>query len=205
MSANQALLEQLGRTDVYLLDQFMKRRFEQPGRVLDAGCGSGRNLDLFLRGEHEVWIADGNPNALETTRRHAATFGVELPQERCFSGPLDELELPPAHFDTVLCIAVLHFARDTPHWNALVDALWQTLAPGGVLFTRLTSSIGIETLVEPLGNGRHRLGDGSERYLVTLEQLLEATESRGGALLEPIKTVNVQSLRCMTTWCLRKP
>ena len=41
-------LKRLGKTDVYLLDQFMKGRFRPPMRVLDAGCGSGRNLDLFL-------------------------------------------------------------------------------------------------------------------------------------------------------------
>lgn len=204
MNPNDALLTQLGRTDVYLLDQFMKHRFDEPGRVLDVGCGSGRNLDLFLRGGHDVSIADERPEAVDATVAHATALGFDVPKSQRYVGALESLPFPEAHFDTVLCIAVLHFARDHAHWNAMVDALWRTLAPGGVLFTRLTSSIGIEAFIEDLGDGRHRLGDGSERYLVTLEQLLATTERLGGALLEPVKTVNVQNLRCMTTWCLQR-
>jgi hypothetical protein len=35
--------------------------------------------------------------------------------------------------------------------------------------------------------------------------LLETTERLGGTLIDPIKTTNVQNLRCMTTWCVQKP
>ena len=78
------------------------------------------------------------------------------------------------------------------------------LKPGGIFFCRLCSSIGIESHIQPLGEGRYRLGDGSDRYLVDIPVLLDYTEKLGADLIEPIKSVNVQNLRCMTTWILRK-
>ncbi|MEO1368574.1 MAG: class I SAM-dependent methyltransferase, partial [Acidobacteriota bacterium] len=78
------------------------------------------------------------------------------------------------------------------------------LAPGGLFFARLGSSIGIENDVKPLGGGRFLQPEGSQAYLVDHDRLLTATRRLGGELLDPIKTTNVQGLRCMTTWVMRK-
>ncbi len=204
MTAADDPLAPLGRMDVYLIDQFMKGRFRAAPRVLDAGCGAGRNLDLFLAGGHEVWIVDASAPPLKSALRHATRLGAPIPDERAHLGAIEELNLPAAHFDVVLSIAVLHFARDAAHWNAMVDALWARLAPGGLLFARLASSIGIEEQIDPRSPGRFGLPDGSERYLVTLDDLVATTARLGGELVEPIKTVNVQGLRCMTNWIVRR-
>jgi tellurite methyltransferase len=73
-----------------------------------------------------------------------------------------------------------------------------------LFFCRLASSIGMETRMAPLGNGRFRLPDGSDRYLVDEPMLLERTRRLGGALVDPLKTTVVQNERCMTTWVVRK-
>jgi len=86
----------------------------------------------------------------------------------------------------------------------MLQSMWRVLKPGGYLFARLASDIGIETLVQSSGNGRYLLPDGSERFLVNQQMLLDYTENLNGQLFEPIKTTNVQNLRCMTTWCLQK-
>jgi hypothetical protein len=78
------------------------------------------------------------------------------------------------------------------------------LKPGGYLFCRLASDIGIESSVRFIGNGRYILPDESERFLVNQEMLIRLTKKLGGILHEPIKTTNVQNLRSMTTWCVRK-
>jgi hypothetical protein len=51
---------------------------------------------------------------------------------------------------------------------------------------------------------RHRLPDGSERYLVDAQLLTELTYQLGGELLDPLKTTIVHNQRCMTTWVVRK-
>ena len=56
----------------------------------------------------------------------------------------------------------------------------------------------------PLGGGRYHLPDGSDRFLVDEALLAGLAQGLGGALFEPLKTVNVENQRCMTTWCLRK-
>ena len=106
--------------------------------------------------------------------------------------------------DVVISSAVLHFARDHDHFSAMVAEMWRVLKPAGMLFARLASSIGMESRVQPLSDGRFLLPDGSQRYLVDEERLLTLTGNLGGRLLDPIKTTIVQNQRCMTTWVVQK-
>ena len=96
-------------------------------------------------------------------------------------------------------------SSDEAHFEALLTEMARVLAPGGLLFARLASDIGIEQAVQPLGQGRFTLPDGSDRYLVDEATLVEWTQRLGATLLDPIKTTNVQGLRCMTTWVLQLP
>jgi hypothetical protein len=101
----------------------------------------------------------------------------------------------------VVCSAVLHFADDEAHFNQMVGELWRVLDRNGLLFARLASNIGLENTIGPAGR-RLRLPDGTERFVVDESMLLALTNRLGGRLADPIKTTNVQSKRCMTTWCL---
>jgi hypothetical protein len=87
----------------------------------------------------------------------------------------------------------------------MVRSMWRVLKPGGVLFARLASTIGIEQDVMPIEGRRSRLPDGSERYLVDAAMLTELTRTLGATLLDPLKTTVVQNQRSMTTWVVRKP
>jgi hypothetical protein len=62
----------------------------------------------------------------------------------------------------------------------------------------------MEQRVKPLAGRRHRLPDGTERYLVDEMLLTSLTRELGGELLDPLKTTVVQNQRCMTTWVVRK-
>jgi len=86
----------------------------------------------------------------------------------------------------------------------MLSEMWRVLKPGGYFFCRLASDIGIESSVHFIGNGRYILPDGSERFLVNQEMLIRQTKKLGGVLHEPIKSTNVQNLRSMTTWCVKK-
>jgi tellurite methyltransferase len=182
------LIDRFGEIDVYLFDQLLRGRIRPGARVLDAGCGSGRNL-VYLRGEAS--IAVGVDRDRGTAADALAAVGA--------------LPFPDASFDAVICVAVLHFAADEAEFHATLDELWRVLAPGGLFFARLASDIGIEDRVQRLDGRRARIPDGTERFLVDEAFLLEAGERLGAELVDPIKTTNVQSLRAMTTWVLRKP
>jgi SAM-dependent methyltransferase len=114
------------------------------------------------------------------------------------------MSFPDGCADVVLSSAVLHFARDDAHFMAMLQSMWRVLAPGGMLFCRLASSIGMEQRVHQIAGRRYRLPDGSERYLVDEPFLMALTQDLGGELLDPLKTTIVQNQRCMTTWVLRK-
>ena len=100
--------------------------------------------------------------------------------------------------------AVLHFARDPRHFEAMLGQMWRVLRPGGVFFARLASSIGIAAEVVALGDGRYRLPDGSDRFLVDAPAIDAWTARLGGKLLDPIKTTVVDGQRAMTTWVARR-
>ena len=197
------LREQFGDIDVYLFDQLLRGRIGPGMRVLDAGCGHGRNLVYLLRSGIEVFAVDPDPGAVLAVRALVESLAPALPATHVKAEAIENMTIPPSSMDAVICSAVLHFARDDQHFEAMVRRMWQTLVPGGLLFCRLASMSGIESRVRPLGSGRYLLPDGSERYLVSESRLAELTRTLGGTLVDPIKSTIVQDMRCMATWVVR--
>jgi tellurite methyltransferase len=197
------LAASFGDIDIYLFDQLQRGRFDRRRRVLDAGCGDGRNLTYFLQRGFPCFGIDRDPAAVERVRALVARLAPDLPLENFRTGELDRLPWDAAGMDAVISSAVLHFASDLAHFDRMVQEMWRVLAPDGMLFARLASNIGLEDAVGAAGR-RVRLPDGSTRFVVDEAMLIERTERLGGQLLDPIKTTNVQQQRCMTTWVVRK-
>jgi tellurite methyltransferase len=198
------LQEQFGAIDIYLFDQLLRGRIAPGMRIVDAGCGSGRNLVYLLRQGYEVFGADADVRAIENTRRIAQSLAPHLPAEHFHAEPVEAMSFPDDFADVVLSSAVLHFARDDSHFTAMLRGTWRVLKPGGLFFCRLASSIGMEERVHRLTGRRFRLPDGSDRYLVDEPMLLALTEQLGGSLADPLKTTVVQDQRSMTTWVVRR-
>jgi SAM-dependent methyltransferase len=198
------LQEAFGDIDIYLFDQLLKGRLNASMSVLDAGCGGGRNLVYFLRNGFQTFAIDADEQAIESVRRLAARLAPQLAKENFLVAEISELPFANEQFDLVLSSAVLHFAEDESHFNGMLDEMWRVLRPGGMFFARLASSIGIETRIRQINERWYLLPDGTERFVVDETMLQAATARLGGAWLEPLKTTNVQNLRCMTTWILRK-
>lgn len=199
MDASPSLAERFGPIDIYLFDQLLKGRIQPAMRLLDAGCGRGRNLIYLVGAGHDVHAVDADEANVAAVRERMPA----LADARVQVAQVEALPFADDAFDVVVSNAVLHFARDHDHFDAMVAEMLRVLAPGGMLFVRLASDIGLEDRVERLGGGRARLPDGSTRYVVDEARLLAWTERAGATLLDPIKTTNVQGLRCMTTWVLR--
>jgi tellurite methyltransferase len=198
------LTAQFGGIDIYLFDQLLRGRLPSGATVLDAGCGWGRNLVYLLRQGYDIHAVDADPAAVDAVRALAARLAPGLPRENFRTEAIEAISFPEGGSAVVISSAVLHFARDHQHFEAMLRGSWRPLAPGGLFFCRLASSIGMEAQVRPLGGGRFLLPDGSERYLVNEALLMKFGRELGGELLDPIKTTIVQNQRCMTTWVLRK-
>jgi SAM-dependent methyltransferase len=197
-----SLQEQFGQIDIYVFDQILRGNIAPGMRVLDAGCGYGRNLVYLLREGCEIFALDADSDGVGHVRQLSASLETGLPAENFQVGSIERMPFADGFADVVICNSVLHFARDESHFHAMLADLWRVLKPGGILFSRLGSRIGMD--FERVPGGLFIVGDGQEWFLVDEEMLLDLTEQMNGVLVDPLKTTIVQDYRCMTTWVLRK-
>jgi SAM-dependent methyltransferase len=194
--------DQFGQIDIYVFDQILRGNIAAGMKVLDAGCGYGRNLLYLLREGCEVYALDANPEGVDHVRALAAELNPTLPAENFRVGRIEAMPFADGFADAVMCSSVLHFARDQHQFLAMLEELWRVLRPGGLLFTRMGSKIGMR--FEQIRPDIYRIGDGQEWFLVDEELLLGLTSELNGVMVDPLKTTIVQDYRCMTTWVVRK-
>ena len=194
--------EQFGQIDIYVFDQILRGNLVAGMTILDAGCGYGRNLVHLLREGCDIYAFDANAAGVEHVRQLAAELASQLGADHFRVGAIEKMPFASEFADAVICSSVLHFARDEQHFLAMVEELWRVLKPGGMLFCRLGSRIGMQ--FEELRPHIYRIGDGSEWFLVDEAELLLMTRQMDAVLVDPLKTTVVQDHRCMTTWVLRK-
>ncbi|MBI2423477.1 MAG: class I SAM-dependent methyltransferase [Candidatus Hydrogenedentes bacterium] len=187
----------LAGMDIYLLDLVLSGKLIPPMRVLDAGCGAGRNLAVLGSLGFDVVGLDRSAQALSDARRQAP--GAPILRAR-----LDALPWATPTFDVVVANAVLHFASNPDEFDGMLAELWRLLLPGGILFARLAVIDGMEAQASPRANGQYGLPDGTVRFLSSLDNLELRTRTLGGSLVIPLKTALVHRQRSMATWCLRK-
>lgn len=194
-----------GNIDIYLLDQMMKGRFHENMRLLDAGCGRGRNLIPLVRNGAEAYGIDRDEAAIGDLKRYVYDIDSNYPMERFMVGNLNSLPFEESSMDGVISNAVLHFADNHEVFHQMFSELVRVLRKGGVLFCRTATSRGIESSIGKADtNGWRNLPDGSRRYVCDSEMLKKLAEESGCCWLEPFKTVVVDNLRSMSTLVLRK-
>ena len=197
-----SIQEQFGQIDIYVFDQILRGNILPGMRVLDAGCGYGRNLVHLLRTGCEVFAIDQDEEAVEHVRQLSASLQTGLPAENFQVGSIERMPFPDGIADVVLSNSVLHFARDDRHFRAILAELWRVIKPGGMLFCRLGSRIGMD--FQRIRGNIFLIPDGSKWYLVDEAMLLGLTKEMNAVQVDPLKTTIVQDYRCMTTWVLRK-
>lgn len=195
----------LGGIDIYLFDQLLKGRYDHCQTILDAGCGGGRNVGWWLHQGREVWGVDQQPEVVAALHAHLEAQWPTYPTARFVVGDLADLPFAAHTFDLVICSAVLHFADSRATFELWLDELWRVLRPGGHFFARLASSEGLADQLLPVAPEQYLLPDGSIRFVVSHQDLMEQTRRLGGLLVEPLKTTLVAELRSMSTWCMEKP
>lgn len=195
----EKLEKSIGGIDIYLLDQILKERYDKESIILDAGCGDGRNLKWFYDNDLICFGIDSNASKIEAVKNkfknQSSHFSVQN---------LDVLTFKDKSFNHVICCAVLHFAQNTQHFLNMFSELIRVLKPGGSIFIRMTSNIGIEEVVKKVGDGVYFLPDNTNRFLITSDLLQFLLSNFPITFIEPLKTVNVNNIRCMSTMLLQK-
>lgn len=193
-----------GGIDIYLFDQLQKGRLSKGMKLFDIGCGSGRNLIFFMKEGYDVYGIDTNKSYINNVRFVAKQLAPDLPDDNFRLESFSKISFDNSQFDFVICSAVLHYASDENEFYTWLKEAWRVLKVDGTFFCRLASTIGIEDKITNLEGRRYHLPDGSDRFLVDQNLLVKLTEQLNGEFIEPIKTTNVQNMRSMTTWVLRK-
>ena len=173
-------------------------------RVLDAGCGGGRNIVFLLREAGDVCGADSSPAAIEGGPCARGAIGAVAARGRVPRvEPVERMSFADASADVVLASAVLHFARDDAHFHAMLAECWRVLRPGGLFFARLASTAGIDGQLHSLGDHRFVLRTARRATRGRCASRPPPPRSAASAV-DPLKTTLVHGARSMTTWVLRK-
>lgn len=199
----QQLNKYLGNIDLYLLDQVLKGNIDSNAKILDAGCGEGRNLIYFLNNGFDVAGVDQNKDAIGMLQFVIGSNYAHYSKDRFRTGELSQLPYPNVEFNYIICSAVLHFAQSEDHFWQMFTELDRVLSADGTLFIRMASNIGLQGN-ESLSDGRYALPDGSQRFLLTENMISTIIKDHSYTRIEPVKTVIVENQRCMTTLVLKK-
>jgi ubiquinone/menaquinone biosynthesis C-methylase UbiE len=199
-----SLKAQFGDIDIYLFDQLLKGRIQRGMKLFDAGCGTGRNMQYLLQAGVKVYGADISEEAISRLKESARALAPTLPDRNFILADLQALPFTDNEFDVVLCSAVLHFAKDENHFRNMVQELWRVLKPGGMLFCRLSTTIGLEGKLQHLQGRFYRMAHGPVWFLADENLLVDLEKQLGAERLDPLKTTVVEQDRSMTTWVLRK-
>jgi len=194
---SKELKQEIGNIDIYLLDQILKERFNSSDKILDAGCGSGRNLQYFINNNFDVYGIDSNENRIKSLKNLNNNHNFKVAK-------LEAIPFKNNYFNYIICNAVLHFAINETHFFKMLSELFRVLKPKGTLFIRMTSNFGIENLVKLIENGVYNIPDRSTRFLLTNTILEKLKTKYNFEFIEPLKTVNVNNLRCMSTLVIKK-
>ncbi|MDQ7917621.1 class I SAM-dependent methyltransferase [Mesonia sp. MT50] len=188
--------ELIGNIDIYVLDQILKGTYQPGQSILDAGCGEGRNLKWFYQNDFSLYGIDSNPERIKIAQEIYSKIATQLR-----IGDLDNLPYGRSSFDHILCSAVLHFAKNTEHFQAMFKELIRVLKASGTLFIRVSSTIGLQGK-----NGFVQDSQTNENgnFYITRELISALLEIHPLKLMEPVKTTNVQDLRAMTTLVFQK-
>lgn len=199
MMSLKKLHHQIGGIDIYLLDAILKGHYKEDAIILDAGCGTGRNLKWFYNNNYTVFGVDANAKSIAIAKENYPNLTNNLTVQN-----LDVLSFNDNMFDHIICSAVLHFAQNTQHFLNLFSELVRVLKPNGTLFIRMTNIEGIENNVSLIADGVYRLPDNTNRFLLNHKLLKQVCADFNLQLIAPFKSVNVNNERCMATIMLKK-
>ncbi len=184
-----AINKLLGNIDIYWLDFILKGHLPDDAKILDAGCGEGRNLYYLMQMGYDVFGVDQSPEAIQFMHILAKQLKLSDYQARFQKMEIERLRFPNEIFDVVISSAVLHFAKDRAHFIQMLTEMLRVLKPQGKLFLRCMTE-------------NHQ--NEHERFLLNDELMQYCCRKFSLELLEPEKRIQVAGVRSMGTYFFHK-
>ncbi|MEZ4934272.1 MAG: class I SAM-dependent methyltransferase [Saprospiraceae bacterium] len=198
------MIDQLGLMDIYLIDQLQKGRIKLDMKILDAGCGHGRNSEYFIRHGYNIYGIDKNEESVAHLLDEIYRWNPAFTKSNYAVANLNAIPFPDDYFDFIISSAVLHFAESRKEFVDLFNEHIRVLKKGGFFFFRMTSKHTIEHLATQIKEDIYCLPDESTRYLLDQNVLKKLMLIHNLVFVEPFKTVNVADVRTMSTVVLMK-
>ena len=184
--------------DLYLMDAILKGKVPERGKVLDIGCGEGRNGIYFIQHGYEYVGVDQDASKvrileyLTNSLPHSNASFLAEPMDKAFYGN---------EYDLILASRILHFANSSREFRIIVEKIAASLKPKGMLYLAMDSAI-IESHVQKYEDGKYEFRDGRISFCLTepiyKDLLAHFTE------LEEIKTVFYKNKRVQSFALLQK-
>jgi 2-polyprenyl-3-methyl-5-hydroxy-6-metoxy-1,4-benzoquinol methylase len=198
------LNNELGNADLILIDQILKDRFSDQMRILDAGCGEGRNMIYFVKNGYNIYGIDQDEEAVNMAKIVCASANRSYIMENIQAFPIEENPFPDLFFDAVICINVLHSVSGHDEFFDLFDHLLRLLNNGGFLFLSMESDIGLSNRslkksineeIRTLASHNFYFSSELRHEILANDQLME---------IEPSKTIVIGDIKSYTYLFLKK-
>jgi len=198
------LNSELGNIDLYWLDFILKGYLPDNAKILDAGCGEGRNLIYCFKNGMDIFGIDQNPEAITFLKLIAKQYRIEDLEARFQVMKLDKVLFPNSTFDVIICSAVLHFAKNMEHFNSMTAELARILKPGGKIFIRTMTDHYFPANIMEIDENVYQFPNEHIRFAINADAFVEKLQKIGLKLLEPYKEVVVENRHTMGTFMLEK-
>ncbi|WP_144017291.1 class I SAM-dependent methyltransferase [Ekhidna lutea] len=184
--------------DLFLMDVILKGHVKEGTKVLDVGCGEGRNGVYFLRNrfEYHGWDTDESKIKLLSYLAHS----LETSNSHFRIGDFRTVE-STQKFNFIICSRVLHFAESSEIFLSMWLKLKSLLVDGGIIYASLDSVVD-NMIGNNEGEGMFSFPDSKLRFALTTELYNEM--KKGFEEIEPLRTLVHHKERAQSFVVLKK-
>jgi len=104
------------------VEKFLK---DKSGRILDLGCGSGRNFSGFSKNA-QIYAVDFSREMLKHAEEKAKKLGLNA---KTFCSNSDKIPFENDYFDSAICIALLHCIPEKDKRKETIKEIYRALKP----------------------------------------------------------------------------